>query len=167
MYNQLTKSDIQKMKEEIEYRKLVVRKEALEAVKEARAQGDLSENFEYYAAKKDKNQNESRIRYLEKMIKTAEIIDDTSADDEVGMNNTVEVYFEEDDEVETFRIVTTVRGDSLNGLISVESPIGKAIYGKKVGDRVKVKVNEEYEYYVVIRSIENTVDDSQDKIRRF
>ncbi len=167
MYNQLTKSDIQKMKEEIEYRKLVVRKEALEAVKEARAQGDLSENFEYYAAKKDKNQNESRIRYLEKMIKTAEIIDDTSADDEVGMNNTIEVYFEEDDEVETFRIVTTVRGDSLNGLISVESPIGKAIYGKKVGDRVKVKVNEEYEYYVVIRSIENTVDDSQDKIRRF
>ena len=167
MYNQLTKSDIQKMKEEIEYRKLVVRKEALEAVKEARAQGDLSENFEYYAAKKDKNQNESRIRYLEKMIKTAEIIDDTSADDEVGMNNTVEVYFEEDDEVEKFRIVTTVRGDSLNGLISVESPIGKAIYGKKVGDRVKVKVNEDYEYYVVIRSIENTVDDSQDKIRRF
>ena len=167
MYNQLTKSDIQKMKEEIEYRKLVVRKEALEAVKEARAQGDLSENFEYYAAKKDKNQNESRIRYLEKMIKTAEVIDDTSAEDEVGMNNTVEVYFEEDDEVETFRIVTTVRGDSLNGLISVESPIGKAIYGKKVGDRVKVKVNEEYEYYVVIRSIENTVDDSQDKIRRF
>ncbi len=167
MYNQLTKSDIQKMKEEIEYRKLVVRKEALEAVKEARAQGDLSENFEYYAAKKDKNQNESRIRYLEKMIKTAEIIDDTSAEDEVGMNNTVEVYFEEDDEVEKFRIVTTVRGDSLNGLISVESPIGKAIYGKKVGDRVKVKVNEDYEYYVVIRSIENTVDDSQDKIRRF
>lgn len=167
MYNQLTKSDIQKMKEEIEYRKLVVRKEALDAVKEARTQGDLSENFEYYAAKKDKNQNESRIRYLEKMIKTAKIIDDTSADDEVGMNNTVEVYFEEDDEVETFRIVTTVRGDSLNGLISVESPIGKAIYGKKVGDRVKVKVNEDYEYYVVIRSIENTVDDSQDKIRRF
>lgn len=167
MYNQLTKSDIQKMKEEIEYRKLVVRKEALEVVKEARAQGDLSENFEYYAAKKDKNQNESRIRYLEKMIKTAEIIDDTSAEDEVGMNNTVEVYFEEDDEVEKFRIVTTVRGDSLNGLISVESPIGKAIYGKKVGDRVKVKVNEDYEYYVVIRSIENTVDDSQDKIRRF
>ena len=167
MYNQLTKSDIQKMKEEIEYRKLVVRKEALEAVKEARAHGDLSENFEYHAAKKDKNQNESRIRYLEKMIKTAQIIEDTSAEDEVGMNNTVEVYFEEDDEVETFRIVTTVRGDSLNGLISVESPIGKAIYGKKVGDRVKVKVNEDYEYYVVIRSIENTVDDSQDKIRRF
>ena len=100
MYDELTAEDIKKMEEEIEYRKLVVRKKALEAVKEARAQGDLSENFEYYAAKKDKNQNESRIRYLEKMIKTAEIIDDTSAEDEVGMNNTVEVYFEEDDEVE-------------------------------------------------------------------
>ena len=167
MRNELTEKDIKKIEEEIEYRKLVVRKGAIEAVKEARAQGDLSENFEYYAAKKDKNQNESRIRYLERMIKTAEIIDDTSAEDEVGMNNTVQVYFEEDDEVETFRIVTTVRGDSLNGLISVESPIGKAIYGKKVGDRVKVKVNDDYEDYVVIRSIENTVDDSKDKIRRF
>lgn len=65
------------MEEEIEHRKLVIRKEALEAVKEARAQGDLSENFEYYAAKKFKNQNESRIRYLERMIKTAQIIEET------------------------------------------------------------------------------------------
>ena len=96
MYNELTRQDIQKMEEEIEYRKLVVRKNALEDVKEARAQGDLSENFEYYAAKKFKNQNESRIRYLEKMIKTAVIVSDESAEDEVGMNNTVEVFFEED-----------------------------------------------------------------------
>ena len=167
MHNQLTQSDIQKMKDEIEHRKLVVRKAALEDVKEARAQGDLSENFEYYAAKKYKNQNESRIHYLERMIKTAEVFHDTSADDEVGMNNTVEVYFEEDDEVETYRIVTTVRENSLKGLISVESPIGKAIYGKKVGDRVKVKVNENYEYYVVIRSITKTIDESEDIIRSF
>ena len=167
MNNQLTQSDIQKMKDEIEHRKLVIRKEAIEAVKEARAQGDLSENFEYYAAKKYKNQNESRIRYLERMIKTAEVFEDTSAQDEVGMNNTVEVYFEEDDEVETYRMVTTVRENSLKGLISVESPIGKAIYGKKVGDRVKVKVNETYEYYVVIRSITKTNDDSDDRIRNF
>lgn len=167
MYNQLTESDIQKIREEIEYRKLVVRKEAIEAVKEARAQGDLSENFEYYAAKRDKNKNESRIRYLERMIKTAEVLRDTSAEDEVGMNNTVEVYFEEDDEVETYRIVTSIRENSLAGMISVESPIGKAIYGKKVGDRVKVRVNDNYEYYVVIRSIIKTVDDSQDKIRSF
>ncbi len=167
MRNQLTESDIRKMEEEIEHRKLVVRKEALEAVKEARAQGDLSENFEYYAAKKYKNQNESRIRYLERMIKTAEVFEDTSSEDEVGMNNTVEVYFEEEDEVETYRMVTTVRENSLQGLISVESPIGKAIYGKKVGDRVKVTVNANYEYYVVIRAITKTKDESDDKIRSF
>ncbi len=167
MNNQLTQSDIQKMMDEIEHRKLVVRKEAIEAVKEAKAQGDLSENFEYYAAKKFRNQNESRIRYLEKMIKTAEVFEDTSSEDEVGMNNTVEVYFEEDDEVETYRIVTTVRENSLLGLVSVESPIGKALYGKKVGDRVKVTVNESYEYYVQIRAITKTDDDSEDKIRSF
>lgn len=167
MNNQLTKNDIRKMKEEIEYRKLVVRKEALEAVKDARAQGDLSENFEYYAAKKEKNRNESRIRYLERMIKTADVLEDTAAEDEVGMNNTVELYFEEDDMVETYRIVTTVRENVLEGRISVESPIGKAIYKKKAGDRVKVKVNDNYEYYVVIRSIEKTEDDSKDTMRSY
>lgn len=167
MHERLTESDVKKIRDEIEHRKLVVRKEAIEAVKEARAQGDLSENFEYYAAKRDKNKNESRIRYLERMLKTAEVLRDTSAEDEVGMNNTVEVYFEEDDETETYRIVTSIRENSLAGMISVESPIGKAIYGKKIGDRVKVKVNDTYEYYVVIRSITKTVDDSQDKIRSF
>ena len=123
MNNQLTEKDIKKMEEEIEYRKLVVRKEAIEAVKEARAQGDLSENFEYYAAKKDKNKNESRIRYLERMIKTAQIVSDDSGEDEVGVNNIVEIYFEEDDEVEKFKLTTTVRGNSLEGRISIESPI--------------------------------------------
>ena len=167
MYDELTAKDIQKMEEEIEHRKLVIRKQALEDVKEARAHGDLSENFEYKAAKKFKNENESRIRYLEKMIRTAKIISEDSAEDEVGMNNTVEVYFEEDDEVETYKIVTTVRENSLKGLISVESPIGKAIYGKKVGDRIKVKVNENYEYYVVIRSITKTEDETEDRIRSF
>ena len=123
MNNQLTEKDIKKMEEEIEYRKLVVRKEAIAAVKEARAQGDLSENFEYYAAKKDKNKNESRIRYLERMIKTAQIVSDDSGEDEVGVNNIVEIYFEEDDEVEKFKLTTTVRGNSLEGRISIESPI--------------------------------------------
>ena len=118
MRNQLTKNDVEKIKEEIEYRKLVVRKEALEAVKEARAHGDLSENFEYHAAKKDKNRNESRIRYLERMLKTSEIVSDESKDDEVGLFNTVELYFEEDDETEKFKVVTSVRGNSLKGLIS-------------------------------------------------
>ena len=156
MYNQLTKQDIKKMEEEIEHRKLVVRKEALEAVKEARAHGDLSENFEYHAAKKEKNRNESRIRYLERMIRTAQIVDDTSAEDEIGVNNTVTIYVEDDDEEETFKLVTTVRGDTLNGLISIESPIGKAVLGHKVGDRVEVVVNKNFSYFVEIRKIENT-----------
>ena len=167
MNDRLTKSDIEKMKEEIEYRKLVVRKEALEAVKEARAHGDLSENFEYHAAKKDKNKNESRIRYLERMIKTAQVIDDTSHDDEVGLNNTVLVYFEEDDEVETYKIVTTVREDSLHGKISIESPLGKALVGHKEGERVFVKINEKAGYYVQIRSITNTGEDENDRLRSF
>lgn len=167
MYDELTEQDIRKMEEEIEHRKLVVRKQALEAVKEARAHGDLSENFEYHAAKKDKNQNESRIRYLEKMIKTAKIISTESAEDEVGMNNTVTVYFEDDDEEETYRIVTTVRGNSLQNRISNESPLGKALLGHKVGDRVEVIVNDHSSYFVEIRNIENTVDDGTDKLRSF
>jgi transcription elongation factor GreA len=141
--------------------------EAIEAVKEARAHGDLSENFEYYAAKRDKNKNESRIRYLERMLKTATVIDDSSKDDEVGMNNTVTVYFEDEDEEETYRIVTTVRENVLEGLISIESPIGKAIMGHKVGDRVYVDINGKNGYYVVIRNIENTTDDSNDRIKKF
>lgn len=167
MNNQLTEKDIEKMKEEIEHRKLVVRPEALEAVKEARAHGDLSENFEYYAAKKEKNKNESRIRFLERMIRTAEIVPDTSREDEVGMNNTVEVLFEEDQTIETYKLVTAMRCNSLAGLVSVESPIGKALMGHKVGERVYVRVNEEYGYYLTIRSISNTVDDGTDKLRSF
>ena len=167
MFDELTKEDIKKMEEEIEYRKLVVRKEALEAVKEARAHGDLSENFEYHAAKKDKNQNESRIRYLEKMIKTAKIISDESAADEVGLNNTVTVYIEEDDEEETYKIMTTIRSDSLQNKISIDSPLGKALMGHKVGDRVLVTVDDKYSYYVVIRKIEKTTESEDDQIRRF
>lgn len=167
MGEQLTKSDVKKIEEEIEYRRLVVRKEALEAVKEARAHGDLSENFEYHAAKKDKNRNESRIRYLERMLKNARIISDESKDDEVGMNNTVEVYFEEEDETEVYKLVTSIRGNSMKGMISIESPMGKAIRGHKVGDRVFVKINETVGYYVVIRSIQNTHDENEDAIRSF
>ncbi|MFQ9510510.1 MAG: GreA/GreB family elongation factor [Lachnospiraceae bacterium] len=167
MYDQLTENDIKKIEEEIAYRKLVVRKEAIEAVKEARAQGDLSENFEYYAAKKDKNKNESRIRYLERMIKTAKVIPDDSKEDEVGLNKTIQVYFEDEDETERFKLVTTVRGNSIGGMISIESPLGKAILGHKVNDRVYVKVNENVGYYVVITSVSNKGDDSTDQIRSF
>lgn len=164
---ELTKKDVEKIQQEIEYRKLVVRKEAIEAVKEARAQGDLSENFEYYAAKKDKNQNESRIRYLERMLKTARVISEDSREDEVGLNNTVEVYFEEDDMTETYKVVTSVRGNSLKGLISIESPLGKALLGHKVNDRVHIKVDDDYGYDVIVKSIVNTVDDGSDGIRKF
>ena len=167
MYNELTKNDIKKMREEIEYRKIVLRKELLEDVKEARAHGDLSENFEYHAAKKEKNKNESRIRYLERMIKTAKIVSDESKEDEVGLNNTVHLYFEEDDEEEVFKLVTTVRGNSLKGLISTESPIGKVILGKKAGDRVFIRVSGDAGYYVVIKEIENTVDDGSDQLRSY
>ena len=167
MFDELTAKDIKKMEEEIEYRKLVVRKEALEDVKVARAQGDLSENFEYKAAKQFKNENERRIRYLEKMIKTAVIISEDSAEDEVGMNNTVELYFEEDDETEEYKVVTTVRSNSLKNLISKESPLGSAIFGHKVGDRCEVKVNDSYSYFVQIKSITNTVDDGTDELRKF
>ena len=163
----LTKSDVDKIQKEIEHRKLVIRKEAIEAVKEARAQGDLSENFEYYAAKKEKNQNESRIRYLERLLKNAQIVSDESKEDEVGINNTVELYMEDDDEVETYRLVTSIRGSSLKGMISTESPLGKAIFKKKVGERVYVKVNETAGYYVVIKKIENTQEDEGDQIRGF
>ena len=167
MREQLTNSDVKKIEEEIEYRKLVVRKEAIEAVKEARAHGDLSENFEYHAAKKDKNQNESRIRYLERMLKTAVIVSDESKDNEAGINNTVTVYFEDEDETEEYRLVTSVRGSSLKCLISIESPMGKALLGHKEGDRVYVKLNDSAGYYVVITSIENTGESKEDSIRKF
>ena len=167
MYDELTPSDIKKMQEEIEYRKLVVRPKALEEVKETRAHGDLSENFEYHAAKKVKNQNESRIRYLERMIKTAKVISEDSATDEVGINNTVTVQFVDDGTEETYKIVTTVRGNSLGGLLSNESPMGKALLGKKVGETAHVQVNENVGYDVKIVKLENTVDDGSDKLRSF
>ena len=166
LHEQLTENDVKKIKEEIEYRKLTVRKNAIEAVKEARAHGDLSENFEYHAAKKDKNMIEIRIRYLERMLKNAEIVSDQSKPDEVGINNTVTLYMEDDDEEETYKIVTSIRGNSMKGHISTESPMGKALLGHKVGERVYIKVNENFGYYAVIRKIENT-DDGGDEIRKF
>ena len=167
MYDKLTESDIRKMEEEIEYRRRVVRPRLLEDVKEARAHGDLSENFEYYAAKKAKNQNESRIRYLERMIRTAQVISDQSAEDEVGMNNTVTVQMLDDGSVEKYRIVTTVRGNSLEGLISNESPLGKALLGHRTGDVVHVQVNDTIGYDVKITEIENTQDDDSVQLRSF
>ena len=167
MNDRLTQSDIDKMQKEIDYRKLELRKQLLEDVKETRAHGDLSENFEYHAAKRAKNQNESRIRYLERMIKTAHIIEDTTKDDEVGMNNQVTVLFEEDGSIETYKIVTTVRGDVMNGLISVESPLGKALQHHKTGDTITVKVNANYSYQAVIRKVEDSDEAESASLRNY
>ena len=167
MHDELTQVDIDKMKEELQHRIQVLRPQLIEEVKVARSFGDLSENFEYHAAKRDKNQNESRIRYLERMIRTAKVVSDESKDDEVGLYNTVDVYFEDDDETETYKIVTTIRGNSLKGLISSESPLGRALLGHKVGDRVHVQVNDRAGYDVIIKRLEKTVDDGSDAIRSF
>ncbi len=171
MHNELTRKDIADMEAEIEHRKIVVRKELLEHVKEARAQGDLSENFEYYAAKKAKNENESRIRFLERMIKTARVIEDHTAKEEAGMNKTVKVRIceigAEDGDEETYKIVTTMRGDSLKGLISIESPLGKALIGHKAGDRIRVSVSPDYSYEAVILSVEDTGLSETDALRNY
>ncbi len=167
MRERLTANDVKKIEEEILHRRLVVRKEALEDVKVARAHGDLSENFEYKAAKQFKNQNESRIRYLEKMLKTAIVISDSSKENEVGINKKIQVLFEEDDEIEEYMLVTSIRGDSNANKISIESPLGKAIRGHQVGDRVYVQINEKIGYYVTIKQISQMLDDTEDEIRKF
>ena len=167
MYDELTPVDIQKMREELDHRIRELRPQLIEEVQTARAFGDLSENYEYRCAKQAKNRNDSRIRYLERMIKTAKVISEDSAEDEVGINNTVTVEFLEDGLEETYKIVTTVRGNSLENLISNESPLGKALLGKKEGETAHVQVNDAIGYDVKIVKIENTADDGSDKIRSF
>lgn len=167
MYNKLTENDIEEMEKEIEHRKLVLRPQLLEDVKEARAHGDLSENFEYHAAKREKNRNESRIRFLERMIRTAKVIEDNSAEDEVGVGKTVTIYIPEDDEEETYTIVSTMRQDSIHGLISVESPLGKALLRHRVGDTVQVRVSDSYSYAAKIRGIRVTDAAQEAKLRSF
>ena len=159
MNNELTREDIKKMQEELDYRRLELMPGLIEEVKRTRAFGDLSENFEYKAAKQAQNKNRSRIRYLEGMIKTARIIDDRSAVDEVGLFDKVEIYIPEDDEVQIIQVVTTVRTDPRLGLISKESPFGKSILGRKVGDVITVQVNENYSYDAEIRAITKSDDD--------
>ena len=167
MHNELTAIDLQKMQEELNYRRITLRPQLLEEVKVARGFGDLSENFEYKAAKQEKNKNESRIRYLENMIKTAIVIEDRSADDTVGLYDKVTIWLEEDEEEETWQVVTTVRQDVSHGLISKESPMGSALMGKKAGDRICVQVNKSFHYYAVVRSIEKGQDDGSAELNRF
>ena len=154
MHNELTQKDIELMRQELNYRRTVLRPKLIEDVQTARAFGDLSENFEYKAAKRDKNRNDSRCRYLENMIRTAVVISDQSGDGTVGLYDRVTFYAEEDDETVTCQIVTTMRQNALENLISKESPVGKAVLGRRVGDRVTVQVNDSYSYDVVIQAIE-------------
>ena len=167
MHNELTAIDLQKMQEELNYRRITLRPQLLEEVKVARGFGDLSENFEYKAAKQEKNKNESRIRYLENMIKTARIIEDRSADGTVGLYDRVTIWLEEDEEEETWQVVTTVRQDVSHGLISKESPMGSALMGKKVGELFYVQVNKDFGYYAVVRAIEKGHDDGTAELNRF
>lgn len=152
LYNFLTEEAIDKLKDEIEYRKVVVRRQINEDLKEARSHGDLSENFEYKSAKRDRARNESRIRYLERMIKTAKLIKDTTSKNEVGIGKVVSIRFLAEGEVEEFTIVTTVESDPLNNKISIESPLGHAIYKHKIGEEIAI-TSPQGEYSIVIENI--------------
>ncbi len=165
MGEKLTQADIDKIQAEIDYRKLTLRPELLAKVRDARAQGDLSENFEYHAAKSEKNQNDSRIRYLERMLKNAYVIEDHFAQDQAGINRRVEVRFEGEEDTQTFKLVTPIRGQSLEGRISIESPLGSALLGKRQGDKAQVMTPDGGSYYVQIVSV--AVDETDDSIRRF
>lgn len=159
MYDELTEVDIRKMQEEMDYRIRELRPQLIEEVQTARAFGDLSENYEYKCAKQAKNRNDSRIRYLERMIRTAKVIKVQEQADAVGLFDTVTIYNEMLKKEMTVRIVTTLRQDALKGLISKESPVGQALMGHRVGDRVQVAVSPELKYTVEIRSIKKGTDD--------
>ena len=159
MYDELTEVDIRKMQEEMDYRIRELRPQLIEEVQTARAFGDLSENYEYKCAKQAKNRNDSRIRYLERMIRTAKVIKVQEQADAVGLFDTVTIYNEMLKKEMTVRIVTTLRQDALKGLISKESPVGQALMGHRVVDRVQVAVSPELKYTVEIRSIEKGTDD--------
>ena len=162
MYNELTETDIKKMQEEIDYRISVLRPKIGQEIVDARAQGDLSENADYHAARRAKGKNESRIEYLKDMIKTAKIISTEPDKNKVGIFDKVEVLFEEDGSVETMQLSTTMRNDPSQNIVSKDSPFGSAIMGKTIGDRVLIKVNPEYSYYVVIKSIQKATQDDVD-----
>ncbi|MFR1050823.1 MAG: GreA/GreB family elongation factor [Oscillospiraceae bacterium] len=166
MHNELTQKDIELMKQELDERRIRLRPKLLEAVKEARGFGDLSENFEYKAAKQEKNRNESRIRYLENMIRTAVVVKEGTGDG-VSLYDKVTVLLPDDDEAETYQIVTTMRQDALHGLISRESPVGKALLGRREGERVHIQVDANCGYDMVIQKIEKGQDDSAIPLNKF
>ena len=167
MYDELTKMDIQKMQEEIDYRVQQLRPKLIEDVQTARAFGDLSENFEYKCAKQDKNRNDSRIRYLQRMIKTAKIIEEEPVGDAAGLNDTVEILMENNGKKRTIKIVTTLRQDALKGFISRESPVGQAVLGHKAGERVHVDMGNGKGYWLTIESVVKGEEDDSIPISRF
>ena len=167
MYDELTRQDLQKMQEEIDYRVQVLRPRLIEDVQTARAFGDLSENFEYKCAKLEKNRNDSRVRYLQRMIKTARVIEDRSRADTAGLYDTVEILMENTGRTRKIQLVTTLRQDALKGLISKESPVGKAVLGKRAGDRVQVDMGGGRNYWLKILSIEKGTDDGSIPIGSF
>ena len=167
MYDELTRGDVQKMQEEIDYRTQVLRPKLIEDVQTARAFGDLSENFEYKCAKQEKNRNDSRIRYLQRMIKTAKVIEDRSAADTAGLYDTVEIFMENLGKSRKIQLVTTLRQDALKGWISKESPVGRAVMGRKAGDRVYVDMGGGKGYYLQIRAIEKGTDNGDIPIGSF
>ena len=167
MYDELTEVDIKKMQEELDHRIRVLRPELIEEVQTARAFGDLSENFEYKCAKQAKNRNESRIRYLQNMIRTAKVIEVKQEESVVGLFDTVVIYNEMMKKEMTIRIVTTLRQDALKGLISKESPVGQAVLGHKAGDRVEVVVSPTMKYFLQIRYIVKGTDDESLEISSY
>ncbi len=167
MYDELTKQDIAKMQEEIDYRVQQLRPKLIEDVQTARAFGDLSENFEYKCAKQDKNRNDARIRYLQRMIKTAKVIEEKSADDRAGLYDTVEILMENTGRSRSIQLVTTLRQDALKGWISKESPVGRAIMGHRAGERVYVDMENGKGYYIQILSITKGSDDGSIPIGSF
>ncbi len=167
MYNELSEVDIRKMQEEIDHILREVRPKCVDDLKTARGFGDLSENYEYKAAKQELRRCDSRLRYLRRMIDTAKVIKADSAADQVGLFDTVEIYFEDEGESDRYRIMTTLREDVMAGIISKESPLGRAIMGRKVGDRVRVRVSDDVEYYIQIRALEKGKDDDSLPIRSY
>ena len=167
MYDELTQVDIDKMKAELEHRRLELRPKLIEDVQTARAFGDLSENYEYKVAKQEKNRNDARIRYLQRMIKTAKVIEDRSAADTAGLYDTVEIFMENLGKSRKIQLVTTLRQDALKGWISKESPVGRAVMGRKAGDRVYVDMGGGKGYYLQIRAIEKGTDNGDIPIGSF
>jgi len=166
MHNELTKKDIELMEQELKHRLTVLRPKLLEEVKTARAFGDLSENFEYKAAKQEKNRNESRIRYLQNMIRTARIVEEAPKGDGAALYDKITVVMA-DGKKATYQVVTTMRTDPLHGLISMESPVGKALLGRKAGDKVHIQIDEKFGYDLTVEAVEKGQDSSDIPLNSF